>query len=166
MDSSPRFIPDQLEPTSFQGSPPPRRRRPARTAFKDPPVDGKFNWPFEDKETDPNYSPRISPTMALPDAFLSRAFGASPLLFQHAETPSPGNCDETSATDRVKNMDARLSELVKVFGSEDPHPRNRAIWPPLPVGPPPPQATVDPPIRKQSAWNTTHPGLPKVDQSR
>ena len=159
------FVPERVEPTILQGSPPPRRRRSRPSSAQRP-----IEYEFEDKQTDPMSSPRISPGKLLPDALLSRAFGASPLLFQHADTTPVKPGDEASDIELLKKLS--ISELLDVFRGNDPAPPHPSpphpspslrynpspwdapIWPPLPLGPPPPTALPSP-TRELSAWSPT-----------
>jgi len=162
------FIPERPEPTVLRGSPPPRRRPRSRPCLAQHP----HEYYFEDKQIDPMRSPRISPSNVLSDALLSRAFNASPLLFQHADTTPayPADeayeayeADEASEIESLKQLS--VNELLDVFHGNDPAPprpspslRHDAspwdspIWPPLPPGPPPPTALPSP-LRELSAWN-------------
>jgi hypothetical protein len=114
-------------------------------------------------------SPRISPRKALSDALLSRAFGASPLLFQHADTTQVHQDDETSEESEATEIESlkklSMKELLDVFRGNDPapphpspslsynnSPRNGPVWPPLPSGPPPPTA-MQSPSRERSVWS-------------
>lgn len=164
MHSQGGFIPDRPEPTIFQGSPPPRRRRADPDAVHTP-----HNYEFEDRQTDPLNSPRISPRKALSDALLSRAFGASPLLFQHADTTPVNQDDETSEESEANEIESlkklSMNELLDVFRGNDPAPPHPSpslscdpspwggpVWPPLPSGPPPPTA-MQSPSHEASAWS-------------
>jgi hypothetical protein len=161
------FIPDRPEPTILQGSPPPRRRRSVPAAVHMP--HAPHAQEFEDTRVDPMSSPRISPRRALSDALLSRAFGASPLLFQHADTTPVHPDDETSEESEASEIESlkklSMDELLDVFRGKDPAPPHPSpnvsydpspwsgpVWPPLPSGPPPPTAMPSPP-REPSAWS-------------
>lgn len=168
MHSQGGFIPERMEPTVFQGSPPPRRRRSMPAATRQLSV-----HEFEDKQTDPMSSPRISPRKVLSDALLSRAFGASPLLFQQADTTYVHEDDETSEECEANEIESlkklSMTELLDVFRGNDPAPPRPSpsvsqvsshasspwggpVWPPLPSGPPPPTAMPSP-SREPSAWS-------------
>jgi hypothetical protein len=102
---------------------------------------------FAAQLANPNYMTGMSAKHFVSDALLSKAFGASPLLFQHAETSSDQTDDETNEIEMLKRMS--VGEILNVIQGKEtptrPHhlpPLRQAshanIWPPLPKGPPPP----------------------------
>lgn len=100
---------------------------------------------FEEQLANPNYLWKMKAAKhVVSDSLMAKAFGASPLLFQHAETTSNQTDDELSEIEMLKKLS--VSEILHVFKGNDlpaqPPPRQLSshanIWPPLPKGPPPP----------------------------
>ena len=159
------FLPQNPEPTIYRGSPPPMRRR--STPFSVKAHDR--HW-LADEKVDPMYSMPLRATFVPPskvvsDNLLSKAFGANPILFQSAPTTSVIEDEETSELEALKKLSVR--EILDVMRGEDPcpprsspilmarpHMRGDTIYPPLPIGPPPPTCTPSP-LRDRSVWNET-----------
>lgn len=128
-------------------------------------------------------SPRIPPSNVLSDALLSRAFNASPLLFQHADTtPVPvypaheayedyeayeayEAYEENEASEIESLKQLSINELLDVFHGNDPPPprpspslrHDASPWD-SPIWPPlppgpPPPTALPSPLRELSAWN-------------
>ena len=165
------FLPEAPEPTIAQGSPPPRRRRSVSSYSMNHSASNhpmEHSREFEDRQTDPMYSPSIPARKALPDALLSKAFGASTLLFQHAETSSEEVCNDLNELESLKKLS--MNELLAVFRGTDPAPPHPSpspsydaspwedrpsCWPPLPHGPPPSASLEAPsqgPLYLHGAW--------------
>lgn len=152
------FVPERVEPTVPNGSPPPRRRRHPMPSplFRVAPTspNSEMEREFGEHVQNPNYAMK-TPKHVVSDSLMSKAFGASPLLFQHAETTSNQTDDELNEIEMLKKLkQLSVSEILHVFQGNDlppsPSPRQLSsqssqssqsshtnIWPPLPKGPPP-----------------------------
>ena len=154
------FVPQSPEPTIYRESPPPRKRRSAPFSARA----RNGHWQ-PDKQVDPMYPAPFPPSKIVSDNLLSKAFGANPILFQSAPTTSLFEDDETSEIEALKKLSVK--EILDAFRGEDPSPPRPSpiltsrppvysdmIYPPLPVGPPPPTC-IPSPLRDRSAWNET-----------